>query len=68
MTKDLEVLRRAYLQGFAIQSNYARENAQLVAMLASKGLIHTHEGKNQYGNVWRSTFAGLCKLTQEGIV
>lgn len=64
----MEVLRKAYLTGFSLQSNYARENAQFVGALASMGLISTKTGPNEYGNVWRATFEGVLKLTEKGIV
>ena len=69
MTKEqLEVLHKAYLTGFTLQSNFALENAQIVGALASMGLISTKEGGAIFGNTWRATFAGLLKLTAKGIV
>lgn len=66
--EQLEVLRKAYLGGFSLQSNFAREHDQLVGALASMGLISTKEGENAYGKVWRTTFAGLLELSKHRIV
>ena len=69
MTKEqLEVLHKAYLTGFTLQSNFAREHAQIVGALASMSLISTKEGGSTFGNIWRTTFAGLLKLTEKGLV
>lgn len=66
--EQLEVLLHAYRHGFSLQSNYARENAQIVAALASLGFLTTREGEREFGKTWRPTFAGLLQLSQRNIV
>lgn len=64
------VLKEIYLRGgVTIQSNFARDNAPVVAALASLGRISTRDsGAGTFGNVWRVTFDGLLKLTEKGLV
>ena len=61
------VLKDIYLRGgVTIQSNFARENAVVVAALASLGWITTsEEGNVSFGNVWRVSLVGLLKLTEK---
>lgn len=59
---DINVLHRAFVQPFSIQSNYAREKAQEVAELASRGLITTQLWTGEYGKHWRVSRAGLALL------
>lgn len=66
-----DVLFKAYTQGFAVQSNYARANAQEVGALASMGFITTKvvRGNNPvFGRMWRVTLDGMKLLDEEGIV
>ena len=67
-----DVLFRAYTDGFAVQSNYARRNAQEVAALASMGFITTKVFRDKttpvFGRMWRVTLEGLKLLKEEGIV
>ena len=49
-----------------LQSNFCRENDQYVAMAASRGLITTHDGEDNYGRTWRITMAGVNYLDQKG--
>lgn len=60
------VLHTAYLHPFKLQSDFARDNAQEVAALASMGFISTYEAPKQFGNKWRVTGIGLDKLRQLG--
>lgn len=64
----LDVLHRAYIAPFSLQSNFARENAQTVAALASMGLISTKISENSFGTLWRCTFEGVLKLTAKGLI
>lgn len=69
MDNLLSVLKAVYLRGgVTIQSNFARENAKVVAALASLGYLSTKEEADTFSNTWRPTFAGLLKLTEKGIV
>ena len=69
MNNLLSVLKTVYLRGgISLQSNFARENAQIVGALASMGYLSTKEGDSTFSNTWRPTFAGLLKLTEKGIV
>lgn len=69
MDNLLSVLKTVYLRGgISLQSNFARENAQIVGALASMGYLSTNEGDSTFSNTWRTTFAGLLKLTEKGLV
>ena len=69
MNDLLSVMKDIYLRGgISLQSNFARENARVVGALASLGYISTKEEAGTFGNTWRTTFAGLLKLTEKGIV
>ena len=69
MNNILYVLKTVYLRGgISLQSNFARENAQIVGALASIGYLSTKEGDSTFSNTWRPTFAGLLKLTEKGLV
>lgn len=58
----LAVLRTAWTDGFAIQSNFYRENAAVVSMAASRGLITTRIDRDKYGKRWLVTPKGLEKI------
>ena len=64
----MATLRAAYLGAFKIQSDYARENAQQVAALASMGLISTVETPGSYGRKWRVTGLGVGVLKTGGLL
>ena len=67
LTKPLyEVVREAYIGGFAVSSNFAREQAQQVAAAASIGFISTQEAPDIYGRTWLITGAGLQHLRDGG--
>lgn len=54
-----DVLRAAWLSPFTTRGNFARENAELVAMSASDGFVTTRIAAGLYGNRWAITAAGL---------
>lgn len=61
----LTVLHRAFMQPFSLQSDYARENSEAVAELASRGLITTLVWGGpppQFGRHWRPSTSGLVLL------
>lgn len=60
--KVKDVLTRAYLEPFALQSDFARENAYLIARLASEGLITTKTPSGVHGRRWLITLPGLALL------
>jgi len=61
-----EVVHEAYLGGFSVQSNFAREKAQEVAAAASIGFISTLEAPDLYGRTWHITGPGLQHLRDGG--
>lgn len=63
-----EVLKRTFLFPYKLQSDYARDNAQEVAALASTGFISTATAPSQFGNKWRITGIGIEKLRQLGML
>lgn len=56
------VIINAYRFGFSVKSDFARKNAEYVAMAASMGLITTKVVANVYGREWRTTAQGLSFL------
>lgn len=54
-----EVILEAYRRGFTVASDYARTNADHVAMASSIGLISTRLYGNVYSREWRPTVKGL---------
>lgn len=61
-----EVLKRAFMFPFKLQSDYARENAVEVAALASAGYLTSFVGPREYSNKWRVTAIGIEKLRALG--
>lgn len=59
-----ETLFEAHFNGFTTKSNFAREKADAVAMLACCGLISTSFGNNQWSNLWKVTPEGLNFLSE----
>lgn len=55
-----EVIAEGYRKGFTVQSDYARNNADYVAMAASLGLLTTKLFGNVYSREWRPTIKGLA--------
>ena len=60
------VVHEAYLNQFAVSSNYARKHAQQVAAAASIGLISTLEAPMLFGKHWRVTGVGLQFIRNGG--
>lgn len=57
-----EALARAWNTPFTTKSDFARENANLIAMAASDGFITTRIATGLYGRTWQITAAGLQHL------
>ena len=67
MLRLVDVLDRAWRKPFKTKSDYARENADVVAMAASDGMITTKLAVGLYSRVWCITPKGLSYLyTLEG--
>lgn len=61
------VVLEAYKRSFSLQSDYARSEAELVAMAASMGLISTKVHNNVYSRDWRPTARGLLWLEKQNV-
>ena len=62
-----KVLRNAYQNPFTTRSDFARNNAELVAVCACEGFISTKTvGTNQFGRRWHITVMGLMHLRESG--
>ena len=57
-----EVLARSHFEGFTTKSDYARDHADVVAMLACVGFISTQIKTHQWSNLWKVTAEGLAFL------
>ena len=57
-----EVIQRAQSGGFSLQNDYARTNAQVVAMAASCGYITTEQKRGSFGRKWLATRKGKAYL------
>ena len=57
----IEVLQEIYRHPKRLQSNFSRENSQVIARLASTALISTEipASSGQFGYHWRVTVKGL---------
>lgn len=65
--KLTEVLKRAYQSPFTTRSDYARTNAEYIAVCAVKGFISTSMvGDEEFGRVWHITVMGLMHLRETG--
>lgn len=62
-----DVCLEAYKRGFTVQSDFAREHAEFVAMAASMSLITTHVMNNVFGREWRPTAKGFRFIQEMGI-
>ncbi len=63
--KLTEVLNRAYQAPFTTRSDFARTNAEWVAVCACQGFISTSiVGDEEFGRVWHITVMGLLHLRQ----
>lgn len=56
------VVLEAHKSAFSVQSDFARKEAELVAMAASLGLITTRVHRNIFSRHWRTTVKGLMFL------
>jgi hypothetical protein len=54
----IRLLDHAWQEGFAVQSRYARENAELVAMACSLQLITTRVNRDVFSRCWQITAKG----------
>lgn len=63
--KPAELIHRAYISPFTVQSDVARKYAREIAMLATSGYLTTEERKDRYGRTWRVTALGLAFLKKE---
>lgn len=54
-----EVLERSWTRPFKTKSNFARQNADIVAMAASDGFITTRIAAGFHGREWLITPLGL---------
>lgn len=60
----VEALAKAHFEGFTTKSDFAREQADAVAMLACCGLITTHMQDDTWTNLWKITSEGLLFLEE----
>ena len=58
----LPVLRRAWEAPFLTRSDFARQQADLVATAACLGLLTVRHSPDTWGRVWRITAGGLAFL------
>lgn len=58
----LELLERVWAHPFTTKSDFARANADLVAVAASDGFITTKIATGLYGRTWQLTPVGLSHL------
>jgi hypothetical protein len=57
-----DVLKHAWTKPFSTKSDFARANADHIAMAASDGLITTKQAAGLYGREWLITAVGLKHL------
>lgn len=57
-----EVIEKAWKAPFKTKSDYARNNADVIAMAASDGFLTTRLAAGLYGRTWQITPAGLRHL------
>lgn len=57
-----EVIEKAWKSPFKTKSDYARLNADVIAMAASDGYLTTRVAAGLYGRSWQITPAGLRHL------
>ncbi|SCW77141.1 hypothetical protein SAMN02927900_04774 [Rhizobium mongolense subsp. loessense] len=55
----IDILKQALESPFKTKSNFARENADLIAMAASDGFITTRMAAGLYSRKWMITPVGL---------
>lgn len=59
------VLTQAWSQPFRVKSDYARAQADIVAMAASLQMITTKIGTAKFANSWRITIRGQSWLQEQ---
>ena len=64
MNNLTDVLREAWKNGVATKGDYARANANEIAIAASCGLITTKIRANEFGRRWLITKQGLEALNE----
>jgi hypothetical protein len=60
-----KVLREVYREHVRVKSDYARKEADIVAMAASLQLITTKVGAQRFAKTWLITSKGLTWLNEE---
>lgn len=60
----LTVVGEAWNRPFSTRSNFARDNAEVIAMCACLGYITTRLTSDAYGNTWKATAEGLALLDE----
>lgn len=60
----MKLVDLAWRDGFTVQSNSARDNAELVAMAASLQLITTRVNSTVFSREWQVTTKGLMWLNE----
>mgnify|MGYP001419382773 CR=1 FL=1 len=63
-TRLLDVISRAQLAPFRVQSDFAREAAPVVAQAASQGYITTKRPDGSFGRDWLITTMGALYIEQ----
>ena len=64
MKELTDVLREAWKHGISTKGDYARANADQIAIAASCGLITTKVRANEFGRRWLITKLGLEALNE----
>lgn len=62
MVKLIDILDRAWRKPFKTKSDFARNNADMIAMAASDGYITTKMAVGLYARQWNITPKGLSHL------
>lgn len=62
LTELERVLERAWLAGFTTKSDFAKREADWIAIASSRNLITTSRLDGEYGRTWQITPAGLRML------
>lgn len=60
-----ELLNLIWREKVSVKSNYARTNAEIVAMAASLQLITTKTGVSTFASAWQITTRGLTWLHEK---
>jgi hypothetical protein len=59
-----ELLDRVWREKVSVKSDYARANAEIVAMAASLHMLTTKTGVSTFANAWQITNTGLSWLNE----